>query len=295
MDQELLSKEEILKRVLAGEKEYSDFCKARGMEKHISRVHPYEDVFGQAYILAIPSATETYKGEIKDKAFFTPAFHYIDDLVDQDGAVSSGQDFVDNRKDLSRLLTLIGKNEKDLASELIRRAEHPEGMKNGLHRMLYGGLIQQAEKADLQEKLLSEYRELSLQGIDKDLQEDIRKEIGLIPFWMTTKTVMSAMTCEESDYDPNRALCWDLIYAPALYCHDNKTEEEHGELNFFDRKLPAIEDMRNMIQTGVEHLQKYKNGRTELRKKQLSVLMDKFDSYLPHELKGIYEQALQEL
>ena len=74
---------------------------------------------------------------------------------------------------------------------------------------------------------------------------------------MTNKTAQDFWFAVEPKYEPTLAELWGILYAPAIYFHDDKEERKKGELNLFEKQEPTIEEMVAMIKIAAQHVNYY--------------------------------------
>ena len=269
----------ILKYVREGEaifrKELQE-CGLSGYDNDSSQVHSYDDVEAQAFFQAIPSMN--YPDEIAIKSFLVYGAHFMDDLFDRPDRTSYENELYYFRKDLMKLLKRIGPFGV-FAHRMAQRSRNPEFVYKGIHRLLYGGLIQLSDDSNEQDKLLKEYKELGMRGVSENLKLKIN-EIRDITYWMTTKVVQKIFLSAEPQ--PNFTTCelWNLAGAPVIYLHDNKEEEEKGELNFFEKEKPRRDEMIDIINFAVDEIFKDNNDRLYERYLQIKYLNHSFSPVL---------------
>lgn len=269
----------ILKYVREGEalfrKELQE-CGLSGYDIESSQVHSYDDIEAQAFFQAIPSMN--HPNEIVIKSFLTYGAHFMDDLFDRPDRTQYEDELYRYRKDFMELLDKIGPF-GTFAHRMAQRSANPEFVYKGIHRMLYGGLIQLSEESDEQDELLKEYKELGMMGVSEDLKHRIR-QIRDITYWMTTKVVQEIFLSAEPQ--PNFTTCelWNLVGAPVIYLHDNEEEEENGELNFFEKEKPKKDEMIDIINFAIDEIFKDDNDRMFERYLQVKYLNHSFSPVL---------------
>ena len=279
--------EKILTAVRKGREKFeADIAKFGFENPHMSKVHSYEDVEVQAFILGIPA--DLNLNEIAVKAYHTYGAHFVDDFFDRPNLGPSTETLERNCKDIEDCLKAVGTLGL-FANRMAEKALHPEGAYKGLHRMIYGSLIQKTPVGEKQNQHLREFKELGLQGVDEEVAQDIRT-IPDITYWETTKTVQEFLFASDPDFNMTRTELWNLIYAPALYYHDIKEEEVQGEINFSEP--PQIEDMLRMIDIGKKHLANYPDPRFSQRSQQLQFLVSVFQKNLPTPIIDKYKELI---
>ena len=220
---------------------------------NLSAVHSYDDVEVQAFILAMPSRERPQ--EMVTKAFMNYALHFIDDCFDRPDLEPSYETMVEHRQNIPRLLDSMG-NVGRFGHTMAKKTRHPMGFYRGLSRLVYGALVQLASDAESQDKYLKEYKELFSRGHPQELVRDI-KSLRDIVYWLTNKTAQDFWFAVENTYDPTLAELYGILFAPAIYFHDDKEEREKGELNFFGKQEPTIDEMVNMIKIAGKHIEIY--------------------------------------
>lgn len=259
-------------------------------DPHTSSVHGFNDSKAQAFIVAIPSNNEE---EMGNKAYLAYAAHFIDDFFDRPDLPPTPQQMKEKRNNIHSLVHSVqGLGEfVDMATS---KAKNPTGFNKGLKRLMYGGLIQLAESESEQVTYLSEYKKISLEHVDEVVASDILK-LRDIPYWMTTKTIQEFFFSAEPTENLTLAELWSIAYAPAIYLHDYKEEQEKGELNFFNQKLPSLDEMKDMLDLTKKHLPNYKDDLKESRLTQLEFLTESFSPVLPKEILGAYKDLANNL
>jgi hypothetical protein len=280
--------EKILEAVRKGREEFeADVAKLGYKSPHISRVHSYEDVEVQAFIIGIPA--DLNPDEIIVKAYHTYGAHFVDDFLDRPDLEPSGETLERNcRNNIGDCLEAIG-NIGLFSTHMAEKALHPEGVYKGLHRMIYGSLIQKTPIGEKQDQYLREFKELGLQDVDDEVVQDIQT-ISNITYWQTTKTLQEFMFSSDVDFNMTRAELWNLIYAPALYYHDIDQETVKGEINFSEN--PTIKDMLLMIDIAKKHLTNYPDPRFDQRLAQLQFLVSAFQKNLPAPILDKYKELI---
>src|SRR3989344_8355426 len=261
----------ILDGVEQGEKEFLKEIERREISPNSSQVHSYEDVRSQAFILAIPSNN---LNEIIFKAHLTYAVHLIDDYFDNPNLNLQPEELAKRRNDIYEILNAMPKV-GNYANFLANKTKHPEAFYRGLQRLAYGGLIQLAKTPEEQDAYLGEYKKISLNTISDNVAKDI-ENVRNIPFWTTTKALYELWLSTELKCSPTLAELYNLVYGSAVYFHDLDIEREKGELNFFDRQEPTIEELTQMMSIAAKHIKNYENGRAPQRLQQVQFLKKAF-------------------
>lgn len=280
--------ERVINATGRAEKEFTRDIKLTGLNEfthHTSSLHGFNDVRVQALIVAIPSNNEA---EMQNKAYLAFVTHFVDDFFDRPDLPPTPAQMREKRGDIDSLVHSVGNLGKfvDLA---FTKVKNPTGFKKGLERLMYGGLIQLAESKDEQKMYLSEYKKIGLKHVDKPVYDDILK-IRDIPYWMTTKTIQELFWSTEPKENLTLAELWTLVYAPAIYLHDCREEKKNGELNFYDQKLPTLDEMRGMLTLAKRHIPNYEDELKESRARQLEILINAFTSVLPKEILSAYNE-----
>jgi len=285
----------ILEGVERGETEYlkklEEFDLLSRHSKHISKVHTYDDVRVQAFILSIP--TDGDLDEMTVKSLLTFGTHFIDDFLDRPDLEPGLENLVKNRHNIEKLLGSMG-NVGRFSHFLARRARHPEGVYRGLQLMAYAALSHLAETKQEQELYLEENKQFGLQEIPESLKRHLNNMRPLL-YWLTKKTAQEIWIACEPRYDSAIAELWNLIYSPALYFHDADEEKKKGELNFLINKHPTIEEMVSMINIATNQIRNFDDVRAQQRLQQLSFLRKAFQRILPTEISQAYDRLERQL
>ncbi|MDP3057159.1 MAG: hypothetical protein Q8N37_01380 [bacterium] len=258
---------------------------------HTSSVHGFNDSKIQAFIMAIPSND---KEEMCKKAYLAFATHFIDDFFDRSDFPPTPQQMKEKRNDIRSLVNSVKGLGEFVDIIAASRIKNVTGFNNGLKRLMYGGLIQLAGTENEQHSYLSEYKKLGVEYVDKEVAGDILK-LRDIPYWMTTKTIQEFFFSVEPTENLTLAELWSIAYAPAIYLHDWKEEQEKGELNFYTQKLPELTEMKNMLKLAKKHLPNYKDNLGNLRRAQLKILIEVFSPVFPLEILTAYQDLADNL
>ena len=291
----------ILKGIEEGREMFISDLKKFGFEKyHISKVHPESDLEVQSFILAIPSIK--YPEEIVLKTYATYSSHFMDDYMD-------GHLFDDRtinnirlvRKDLNAVLKELGVL-GDFCHHIASVVNFPAGMYKAEHRIIYGGLIQQANKnhsmpkfKENQNLYLNEHLDLAIKDLDKKLGRIIKRNVDPLSFFTTTKTVQEHLLACEDKYMPEMAELYNLLSGPALYYHNSDVEMILGEMNFHGNNAPTDKGMANMIDIFNKHIGDFSDDRLEYRIKQVKFFINTFDDRLPKAIRDAYGKTLEVL
>jgi hypothetical protein len=285
--------QEIINAVKEAEKVFIEDVRLCGLAKyglHTSAVHGFEDVRVQAFIVAIPA--NNYE-EMIMKAYMAFGTHLLDDFFDRPDLPPSPSDMKIKRGNIKELLFTIKALDK-FTLLMSEKAVVKEAFFKGIHRLMYGGLIPLAETYEEQDMYLHEYKEISKKHLDDNIKKEIDK-IRNIPFWMTTKTIQELLWSPEPSINLSLTELWSIIYAPALYLHNFKEEQETGELNFHNKELPKVDEMQAMLKVGMVNIPKYKERLSVRRIEQLSFLTKAFSKLFPDEIKKDYEELIKSL
>lgn len=278
--------EKIVIGVEHGRRDFEEDIKKFGLERpHISLVHSYEDVEAQAFILGIPA--DLNENEIAIKSYHTYMGHFVDDILDNPAMEPSVETMENECKDIKSCLDAKG-IPGDLIRKMAQKTTNPDAVYKGMHRVIYGALIQQT-KGEKQKQHLRELKKIGTLGVAHEVAQDIMS-IRDVPYWTTVKTAQEIWFASDREFDMTRAELWNLVYAPALYYHDIAEEELHDEFNIPEK--PSIEDMKQMIDIAKKHLLNYQDSRLSQRIKQLKFLITAFRKNLPQELVNKYEELV---
>ena len=284
--------ERILSFVQDGERKFVrdlEIKKLNSFGTDTSRVHSYSDIEVQAFILGIPS--ESNPEEVSAKSYLTYGAHWLDDFFDNPNIVINPEGMMTKRQDIKDVLESMNPVGQ-VGSLLAEKTSHPEGVYKGLHRMLYGGLVQRSLSQDERRILLDEYQTVGLQFVDPRVAGKI-KSIQPEAYWTTNKTVQEFINAAENHLDFTVAELWNLIYAPALYYHDITEEEKAGESGFDEKEKPRPEEMLMMVKIGAEFLSQFPDERIGLRIKQLQFLLKAFKAILPSQIVSEYQAIVE--
>lgn len=281
----------ILAGVKDGEKKFIADIQGMGLNKYginTSKVHSYSDVEAQAFIVGI-SSKENLR-EIPIKSYFVYGAHWIDNFFDNPGLGLQFEKMLESRYDIKKFLVNIGRIGQ-IGFWLAEKTLHPEGVYKGLHRMLYGGLVQRSDSKQQKTFLLREYQDLGIRLIDDSVAKEI-KTIQPEAYWLTNKTVMEFISAAEPVLDFTVAELWNLIYAPALYYHDIAEEKQKGESPFSEDEQLKEEEMVKMIKIGAKYLSQFPDKRFNLRIQQLRFLLSAFKKTLPDVIISEYQSII---
>lgn len=284
------SNKRILDGVKKGEEDFLNWL-GNGFSHDTSQVHDYGDVQVQAFILAIPSKDDLER--IVTKTFLCYASHFIDDHFDRPDLDPYPEKLAKHRHDIKGLFDSMGKI-GELGHLMAQRTNHPEAVYKGHQRMVYGGLVQLARNKEEQDMYLSEYKQLGLKDVSDDVRQDITK-IRDVAYWITNKFCGEFFFAAEVMYNSTLVELWNLIIRPAGYLHDNIEEREKGELNFFGKPEPSVDEMVEMIDIAVKHINNYEDERASQRLQQIQFLRRAFEPVLPKEVQDAYARLEKQL
>jgi hypothetical protein len=269
------------------------FARRRGptpASPHISAVHSYEDVAVQAFIAALPSLGRP--AEMVRKAYFTYATHWIDDVFDQfNFGPALLRDVRRERRDLSAVLVRLPWTAPVIDSLYASRAD-AWAIQKGLHRLLYGALINHATSEDEHARYLEEHAELFCDDVDARLCRRITAGVSPAVLGLTNKTAQELWFGCEPVYDPNLAALYTLLYTPAFYHHDDREERESLELTTCRRHRFTRHDLTGLITLFAEEIDAYDDPRRPARFAQLALVVRAFDGLLPGPIRKAYEDLL---
>jgi len=215
----------------------------------------------------------------------------VDDFFDNTNMVINPEEMMAKRQDIKDVLESMG-SVGQVGSLLAEKTSYPEGVYKGLHRMLYGGLVQRSSSRDERRFLLDEYQQIGLKFVEPRVAEKI-KSIRPEAYWTTNKTVQEFLNAAEDHLDFTVAELWNLIYAPALYYHDIAEEEKAGESSFIEEDKPKLKEMLMMVKIGAEFLSQFPDEREALRIKQLQFLLKSFKAVLPSQIVSEYQAIIE--
>lgn len=280
--------ESIIRCVKEGRSRFEELL---GSSSHMSCVHSYEDVEVQAFILALPSLGNDE--EMRMKAYLTYATHWVDDFFDQfqfESSIKRG--IKKHRTDLNAVLALFGEDVLEVNRSLYTHSVHKAAVQNGVHRLLYGSLINHADSLEEQQQYLDEHTSLFFNDLDLPLRHEIRKKLNPLLIGLTNKTAQEFWFGCEKTYDPNVTALYTLLYTPALYFHDYEEESSEQELQFLETAPPSVKDLNTMIELFRDMIGHYHDDRKNLRFRQLQFVVESFQSVLPGDTRRAYENVL---
>src|ERR1043166_5285497 len=255
----------------------------------LSLVHEPEDILKQALVLAAPywvaDGDWKYKMFTRRRitrhiTFLTFSAHWIDDHFDalerycQDKTLrdrirkSSPAEILDDRN--PRLEELLQRMERAVLPRFVsprlflygifrlkkkQKAilpPHVKMVRRAVERVIYGGLIQNAEADAILVRLIDQYYGFIKKGLSDDLvslYSEIYESDCRLVAWTTAKVVMELFDAAAPTFSQNESEFFSLLYAPLLYYHDNKkeaTEERFGEA-FIKADLPGLPHMIDLV------------------------------------------------
>lgn len=303
--------QEQLKAVEKGAKDWIRFLDWRMLPtKDLSLVHRPEIIGKQALILAAPywngeRADDTSKFIARRIAFLTYASHWIDDHFDPHHDVSAGShnrfqnwnpdEFI--RHD-ARLQGLIAHMEKTVHRN--NRAQ----VTRAVIRIIYGGLIQNADTEDRLRTLLDAYCGYISQTISPEIAQQyvclLSSDYRMLP-WLTTKVVIELFDSCSVTFDVDKAEFYNLLYGPILYYQDIREEilnEHFGSAFHPVSKMlpdePAILHLLNEVCVPLMPSILGPGGLSEPRKAQLRELLTAYKPQLPPAVHNAYEKLIGE-
>ncbi len=291
---QLISDNTDLKRLVrliqAGERRFQeklDEFKIMRPDRNTSRVHAYDEIYGQALLLNLSSLP--FPGEIVWKSEITFGSHWWDDLVDREDGIAYNrlELFVANPG-------ILDADEKEFALlwRLIGESPDPPNSLSAFMRLTYGGLIQRAPTKEKEEHYLKEYRNFSLYGIDPEVRSVI-ESFSPVLFWMTTKTLFELMLQPDLGDRRTLAVLLDCLFGPVIYYHDALEEADQGELKFSVDQMPKPEEQAKLIGAVGELLFKHELATAPLRIHQLKYTMAYVGPRLPVAVARAYEKFLK--
>jgi len=299
--------------VARGMRDWLSWLDAQGLPpEDISLVHKEENAVSQAVILSLPYWNGEASGVERERitrkiTFLTYGSHWIDDHFDPQGKLLLDErifQHTDERQPLEhlraddRLRELLSRMKKLVPNDRQYQIERAIG------RIIYGGLIQNAETRGRLTDLLHNYVEyiFDRQPISDSLKQEYMTLVGTdrrISIWVTTKVVIELLDCCGSNFSPDKAEFYNLLYGPILYYQDCKEEiEKEGFGSAFgdspEQELPRVGDMIQLI-TDCHALLKpvFGDGRLPApRRKQLNCLLKTYGKQLAAEVRNAYEGFL---
>jgi hypothetical protein len=242
--------------------------------------------------------------------FLTLAAHWVDDHFD--AIEENCQDPKEREEVLNKLPEQLLRGQHLRLNEVIHGMEKSAVKENRLHirhavqRIIFGGLIQNAESKKRLDFLCSEYLAFVTQKL---ISEEIEayKELSKRPLTLllTAKVVMelldSASACENSATLIKKAEFFNLLYSPILYYHDCDKElstekygaafqDDEGKQNYLPTptELIAIIERCKTLLPIVFATPRLSKGRSL----QLELLIKMYDKQLPEMLRAAYEEFL---
>jgi hypothetical protein len=255
----------------------------------LSLVHPPEDILRQAVVLAAPYWVA--EGDWKYKmftrrritrhiTFLTFAAHWIDDHFDalerycQSEELrrtirnSTPEDILNTHN--PRLDELLHRMKQAVLPRfmaplwLVYRLLHlkkreerllPARVKmvpRAVERIIYGGLIQNAQDKPRLDRLIDDYHRFVRKGLSEDLisvYSDIYNSDCRLAAWTTAKVVIELLDATTPAFSQDESEFFSLLYAPLLYYHDYRNEvaeERFGEA-FSKANLPGASHLISII------------------------------------------------
>ena len=256
----------------------------------MSNVHSPGDTDVHAWILALPSLHSPE--EISAKTYITYFSHWIDDVLDR----GIGKYYL---RDFDGFMY----SHRRIVSSLKARFPNREEMVDlSLKRLYLGAKIFAFEEQNAE----TDHSDLILELLsnDKDwkckdrLCEHVRKRDKTLVS-MTTKTIQELwFAIEDHDHPFGLTFLYSLLFAPALYYHDQDEEYTYGEVGpaYKDREVGALS--RESLNERLEEIIKMINvhgesdPRYKLRDLQVKAVGWSFQSVLPEWLREFYAKGL---
>ena len=260
---------------------------------HHSATHSYGDTVKQSKLISVVAITEQ---EVVNIDRMTRLSHWLDDFTDPLKPPVTYEAMYESRQEFNDLVKSLG--EPNVAvSEMVSLSGSEQGRKGiqrGIHRMIYGSLIQNAPDAGIQKKLMDEFLEISVEDLDPNFAMEIRDTIRPMVFAQTNKVVFDNMMAIEPDYDPDLSRALDMWYAPSLYYHDIGPERIAGE-TIFHVEPPTEEEFVEMIDLAEKWLKVLPDHRRNLRLKQMETSIRVFEEVLPKSVFKKYKESIESL
>lgn len=277
--------EAVIDAVRGGKADFLNKIAATGLNADSSQTHSFDDLEAQAFILALPSIRDAE--EMRRKAYMTFIAHWFDDFVDRsDQSQSAVSAMYEHRMDPVRALASMG-TVGELAAKTMASTKHPAAALRGFQRMIYGGLVIQADSSGVgtPEALRAEYQRLVSESLTRKFAQEIA---GIRPdaYWLTTKTVQELFFSLEQEYNDNIAEAWSLLYAPALYYHNIDEEEDVGEVQPGER--PPVDELKKTMQIGARYATQFQDPLFKERLVQMSFIISAFAQVLPADIYSEY-------
>jgi len=299
--------------IKAGLKKWYRWLDSQSLEKEDhSLVHDRETIGQQAIILALPYwKSEAQKTASRLRitrriAFLTYAAHWIDDHFDPTKDCPRSPKL----KDLIRNATPFKIIQEDPRLQALLRAMQKRTTRNrqkfverAVLRIIYGGLIQNAETDDRLRRLFADYVKL----VSDDLCSEIRDEYTKLQasphpmiVWITTKVVLELLDACGEEFSLDRSEFFNLLYGPILHYQDNAEEiirEGFGSGLGADvrQSLPTNSELVSLATDCIGLTPKVFGGATilpESRRLQLECLLKAFGGTLPDEVRQAYSPFL---
>lgn len=280
--------EQILRGIREGREQFE---RSVSSSSHRSRVHSIRDVEVQAFILALPS--RGCDAEVRRKAYLTFATHWVDDCFDQfEFEPTIKHEIKRYRTDLKKVLGFFGPELATVVEGLYANSLHHAATDQGIHRLLYGGLLAHAESREEQQEYLMEHAEIFLGDLDTRLAQRIRERLSPLMIGLTNKTAQEFWFACEEPYEPSVAALYTLVATPAIYLHDWREEAQEHEAQFLYDEPPSDQDLLVMIDLFEWGVHRYIDERKHLRFEQLRLFVEAFAPVLSSRIREAYDQAL---
>ena len=283
----------------------------------LSLVHPPEDILRQVVVLAAPYwvAEGDWKYKIFTRrritrhiTFLTFAAHWIDDHFDALERYCQSEELRRTIRDSTpeeilnthnpRLDELLHRMKQAVLPRfmaplwLVYRLLHmkkreerllPARVKmvpRAVERIIYGGLIQNAESTSRLNQLIEEYYKFVQKGLSQDLisvYSDIYNSDCRLAAWTTAKVVIELLDATTPAFSQDESEFFSLLYAPLLYYHNlrNEVAEERFGEAFSKANLPGAPQLVSIIDRCFNSMPKIlgSNKLNEGRLLQLNLLL----------------------
>lgn len=280
----------------------------------LSLVHGEQELIKQAVVLSIPHwihhsnwGRRRLKRLTRRITFLTLAAHWIDDHFDSLGVYCEDRSLRANIlrssppqlvKNFYRLTELLK------GMERIAHEKHRNQIEKAVVRIIYGGLIQNAESEERLRSLLNEYVGFVSQGLLQELSDFYRSILQSerpVTVWITTKVVMELLDCCSPSFSQKETEFLNLLYGPILYFQDwnDEISKENFGLAFGENpaqireRLPNCDDLINLLEQCRELVPVVFGGKfPSSRKEQLRVLLSVYGKQLPEQMLACYNKFL---
>ena len=212
------------------------------------------------------------------------ATHWVDDCFDQfEFEPTIKHEIKRYRTDLKKVLGFFGPELATVVEGLYANSLHHAATDQGIHRLLYGGLLAHAESREEQQEYLMEHAEIFLGDLDTRLAQRIRERLSPLMIGLTNKTAQEFWFACEEPYEPSVAALYTLVATPAIYLHDWREEAQEHEANISHDEPPSDQDLLVMIDLFEWGVHRYIDERKHLRFEQLRLFVEAFAPVLSSE------------